>query len=81
MGTRSSHPVIPPIGAPRASNDQGIVDFMRQVAESMEVLRKQNEDLNTRLTVAEARSSLKEREREERCEKKKVRECSREGSE
>jgi hypothetical protein len=54
VGTRSSHPVIPPTGTPGASNNQKMMDFMRQMAESMEVLRKQNEDLNTRLTVAEA---------------------------
>jgi ribonuclease HI len=37
----------------------------------MEVLRKQNEELNARLTAAEARSSEKERERAERREKDK----------
>jgi hypothetical protein len=41
------------------------------MAESMEVLRKQNEELNTRLTAAEARSSQKERERAERREKER----------
>ena len=71
VGTRSSHPVVPPTGAPRASNNQDMMDFMRQMAESMEVLRKQSEDLNTRLTVAEARSSRREREREERREKER----------
>jgi hypothetical protein len=35
----------------------------------MEALEKQNEELNTRLTAAEARSSQKERECEERHEK------------
>jgi hypothetical protein len=37
----------------------------------MEVLRKKNEDLNTRLMAAEAQSSQKEREHEERCEKER----------
>jgi hypothetical protein len=37
----------------------------------MEVLRKQNEELNARLTAAEARSSEKERERAERREKER----------
>jgi hypothetical protein len=53
VGTCSSHPLIHPAGASRVSNNQEMVDFMGQVAKSMEVLRKQNEDLNTRLTVAE----------------------------
>jgi hypothetical protein len=35
---------------------------MMEFLTSMEVLRKQNEDLNTWLTAAEARSSQKERE-------------------
>jgi hypothetical protein len=56
METRSSH-LIPPIGAPGASNNQEIMDFMRSMAESIEVLRKQKEEFNTRLTAAEARSS------------------------
>jgi hypothetical protein len=83
VGTHSSHLVIPLAGALRASasqplitpavtpgvtSNQDIVDFMRQVAESMEVLRNQNEDLNTRLTVVEAQSSRRERECEERRE-------------
>jgi hypothetical protein len=37
----------------------------------MEVLRKQNEELNVRLTTAEAQSSEKERERVKRREKEK----------
>jgi hypothetical protein len=37
----------------------------------MEVLRKQNEELNARITAAEARSSEKERERAERREKER----------
>jgi hypothetical protein len=37
----------------------------------MEVLRKQNEELNARLTVAEARSSQKERERDKCREKER----------
>jgi hypothetical protein len=65
MGTCSSHLVIPPTGAPGESNNQEMMDFMRQMVESMEVLRKQNEDLNTRLTVAEAWSNRRERECDE----------------
>jgi regulator of replication initiation timing len=34
-------------------------EFLKNMVESMEVLRKQNEDLNTRLTTTEARSSQK----------------------
>jgi hypothetical protein len=71
VGTHSSHPVIPPTGAPGTSNNQEMKEFMRQMAESMEIMRKQNEDLNTRLTVAEVRSSRRERERKERCEKER----------
>jgi hypothetical protein len=74
--TRSSHlqqpqPVQPPPSAPGASNDPDLRDFLKSMAESMEVLKKQNEELNVRLTAAEARSSEKERERVERREKEK----------
>jgi hypothetical protein len=34
-----------------------MMEFLKSMAESMEVLRKKNEDLNTRLTAAEAWSS------------------------
>ena len=37
----------------------------------MEVLKKQNEDLNARFTEAKARNAQKERERAERCEKER----------
>ena len=37
----------------------------------MEALKKQNEDLNTRLTIAEGRNNRRDREREERCERDK----------
>jgi hypothetical protein len=71
--TRSSHPqqpqpMQPPPSAPGASNDPDLRDFLKSMAESMEVLRKQNEKLNARITAAEARSSEKERERAERRE-------------
>jgi hypothetical protein len=60
--TRSSHPqqpqlMQPPPSAPGASNDPDLRDFLKSMAESMEVLRKQNEELNARITAAEARSS------------------------
>jgi hypothetical protein len=76
VNTRSSHPLQPlpsqpPPSAPGASNDPDLRDFLKSMAESMEVLRKQNEELNARLTAAEARSSEKERERAERREKDK----------
>jgi hypothetical protein len=61
----------PPPSTPRASNDPELRDFLKNMAESMEVLRKQNEELNTRLTAAEAWSSQKERERAERREKER----------
>jgi hypothetical protein len=71
VNTRSSHLLCPPQSAPGASNDSELREFLKNMAESMEVLRKQNEELNTRLTVAEARSSQKERERVERHEKER----------
>jgi hypothetical protein len=71
VNTRSSHLLRPPQSAPGASNDSELREFLKNMAESMEVLRKQNEELNTRLTVAEARSSQKERERVERHEKER----------
>jgi hypothetical protein len=71
VNTRSSHPLCPLPSAPETSNDPELRDFLKIMAESMEVLRKQNEELNTRLTAAEARSSQKERERAERCEKER----------
>jgi hypothetical protein len=71
VGTHSSHLLIPPAGTLGASSNQEMVDFMRQMAESMVVLRKQNGDLNTRLTVAKARSSWRERECKERHEKER----------
>ncbi|XP_059436819.1 probable glutathione S-transferase GSTU6 [Corylus avellana] len=43
-----------------------LADFMRQMTESMKALQKQNEDLATRLTVAEGRNSRRDQEREER---------------
>jgi hypothetical protein len=69
--TRSSHLLCPTLNAPGASNDPELVNFLKSMAESMEVLRKQNEELNARLTAAEARSSEKERERAERREKER----------
>ena len=68
VGTRSSHPLNLLASAHGTSSNQEIVDFMKSMVESMEVLKKPNEDLNTRLTIAEAQSSWKEREREERHE-------------
>jgi hypothetical protein len=76
VNTRSSHPLLPPPSqpspsAPGASNEPDLRDFLKFMAESMEFLRKQNEELNARLTAGEARSSEKERERDERREKDK----------
>jgi hypothetical protein len=76
VNTRSSHPqqpqpVQPPPSAPGASNDPDLRDFLKSMAKSMEILRKQNEELNARLTTAEARSSEKDRERAERREKER----------
>jgi hypothetical protein len=76
VNTRSSHPLQPqllqqPLSAPGASNSPELADFLKSMVESMEVLRKQNEELNARLTAAEARSSEKERERVERREKER----------
>ena len=69
--TPSSHPMIPLAGAPGASNKQEMVDFTRQMAESMDFIRKQNEDYNTWLTVVKARSSQREIECEKRHEKER----------
>ena len=71
MGTRSSHPLIPPAGASEVSNNQEMMDFMRHMAEFMKVLKKQNKDLNTRPIATEAQNSRKEIEREERHEKER----------
>jgi hypothetical protein len=73
VNTRSSHLLCPPPSAPGESNDSELREFLKNMAESMEVLRKQNEELNTRLTVAEARSSQKERELAERRMRRKGR--------
>jgi septal ring factor EnvC (AmiA/AmiB activator) len=74
VNTRSSHlpqpnPLQPPPSAPGVSNNPELADFLKSMAESMEVLRKQNEELNARLTAVEARSSEKERERAKRRKK------------
>jgi hypothetical protein len=71
VGTRLSHPMIPPASALGVSNNQEMMNFMKHIAESMEVMGKRNEDLNTRLIVAEARSNQREREREERRKKER----------
>jgi hypothetical protein len=71
VNTRSSHPLRPPPSAPGASNDLELREFLKNMAESMEVLKKQNEELNTRVTVVGARSSQKERECTERREKER----------
>jgi hypothetical protein len=71
VNTRSSHPLRPPPSASGASNDPELKEFLKNMAKSMEVLRKQNEDLNTRLTAVEAHSSQKERERTKRREKER----------
>jgi hypothetical protein len=46
VNTRSSHQLQPPPSAPRVSNNPELMEFLKNMAESMEVLRKQNEDLN-----------------------------------
>ena len=59
--TQSTHPlhpsVQPSIDIPGASNNPGLAEFLKQMAESMEVLNKQNEELNARFTAAEARNA------------------------
>ena len=69
--THSSHPLVHLDGTRGASNNQEMMEFMRHMVESLEVLRKQNEDLNTRLTAAEARSSRKETKCKKRLEKER----------
>ena len=63
------HLAQPPPSIPRGSNNPKLVDFLKSMAESMKVLRKQNEDLNTQLIAAKARSNQKEKERTERRKK------------
>ena len=61
VGTLSTHllhrPVQPPSSIPRGSNNPKLVEFLKHMAESMEVLKKQNEELSARFTVAEARNT------------------------
>jgi hypothetical protein len=71
VGTCSSHPLHPPPSTLGASNNPEMMEFLKSMAESMEVLRKKNEDLNTRLTAAEAWSSQKEKECVERHKKER----------
>jgi hypothetical protein len=71
VNTCSSHPSRTFPSAPEVSNDPELREFLKNMTESMEVLRKQNEELNTRLTTIEARSSEKERECAERREKER----------
>ena len=63
--TRSHPSPEIPLNMARTSNNLEMTKFMKRMAESMEVLRKQNKDFNTRLTVAEAQNSLRDREQEE----------------
>jgi hypothetical protein len=56
-------------GALEVPNNQHMAEFMRRMIESIELLRKQNEDLNTRLIAAEGRNGRRDCEHEERqCE-------------
>jgi hypothetical protein len=78
VNTCSSHPLQPPPSAPEVSNNPKLADFLKSMVESMEFLKKQNEDLmkqnenlDNRLIAAEARSSQKEKERAERHEKER----------
>ena len=58
VNTRSHPPPeIPFSAATGASNNQDMTDFMKRMTKSLEALKKQNEDLNTWLTVMEARNS------------------------
>jgi hypothetical protein len=66
VGTHTTNPLG---DAPGAPNNQEMLEFMRRMTESIEALKKQNEDLNTCLMVAEGRSSRRDREREERHER------------
>jgi hypothetical protein len=54
--------------ADAGTSSQEMAEFMRQMVESMEVLKKQNEDLNTRLMATETRNVNREQERERRQE-------------
>jgi hypothetical protein len=53
VNTRSSQLLRPTPNAPGASNDPELADFLKSMAKSMEVLRKQNEELNARLMTVE----------------------------
>jgi hypothetical protein len=71
VNTRSSHQLQPPPSALRVPNNPELMEFLKSMAESMEVLRKHNEDLNTWLTTAKAQSSQNEKEHAERHEKER----------
>jgi hypothetical protein len=71
VNTRSSHPLQPPPSAPGASNSPELAEFLKSMVESMKVFKKQNKELNARLTAVEAQSSQKEREHAERREKER----------
>ena len=60
------HPVQPPFDIPRASNNPGLAKFLKQMVESMEVLRKKNEELNARFTTPEAQREKESAERREK---------------
>ena len=68
--TRSTHPlhhpVQPPSDIPGRSNDPGLTEFLKQMVESMEVLRRQNEELSARFTAAEAQREKESAERREK---------------
>ena len=57
VNTCSSYLVQPPLSALGAFNNPELMDFLKSMVESMEVLRKQKEDLNIWLTTAEARNN------------------------
>ena len=60
------HPVQPPLNIPGGSNNSGLAEFLKQMAESMEVLRKQNEELNAQFTAAETQREKESAERREK---------------
>ena len=74
--TRSTHllhhPVQPPLDIPGASTNPGLAEFLNQMAESIEVLRKQNEELNARFTAAEAQREKESAERHKKERRERV---------
>ena len=70
------HPVQPPPDIPGGSNDPGLAEFLKQMTESIEVLRRQNEELSAQFTTAEAQKEKESAERHGKERRDEVRAAS-----